>query len=71
MTVECFGQEFESLFVGYGSVVQLWVWEMLGVIGGVDDGAEVELADIEVLLAEEGVWHCVFLCGFLKRREKR
>ena len=71
MAVECFGQQFESLIVGYGSIVQLWVWEMLGVVGGVDDGAEVELADIEVLLAEEGVRHCVFLFCLSIRREKR
>lgn len=70
MTVEGVSQESEGLFVGHGGVVQLRVWEMLGVVGGVDDGAEIELAGIDVLLAEQGVRHRVFLFGLLMRRDK-
>ena len=70
MTIEGVSQESEGFFVGYRGVVQLWVWKMLGVIGRVDDFAEVELADIDVLLAEEGVRHRVFLFDLSVRREK-
>lgn len=69
MVIELGSQDFEKVSVGDGCVVQAGFGAVPGVTLETGDLAEINLADGDVV-AEEGVWHGVFLFSLSMRRDR-